>query len=194
MKRLITAALLGAAPFSMAMAEQNDLQQRAAQSQAVVKQFMGELKGELGKAMKAGGPIKAIEVCSKVAPGIAQAQSEKHGWKVGRTSLKLRNPANAPDEWETMVLKKFEERAAAGENPAKMAFFEVVEQDGAKSFRFMKAIGMPPLSKAPCLKCHGENIDPNLAAKLDELYPNDQARGYKPGMIRGAFTITQPME
>jgi len=133
-------------------------------------------------------------VCNKVAPTIARNQSEKHGWKVGRTSLKLRNPDNAPDEWETMVLKQFEERAAAGENPAEMARFEVVEQNGARAFRFMKAIGMPPLDKAPCLKCHGENIEPALAAKLDELYPDDQARGYRPGMIRGAFTITQPME
>jgi hypothetical protein len=194
MKKLITIALLGTAPFSLAVAEQNDLQQRAAESKAVVKAFMGELQGELGKAMKAGGPVKAIEVCNKVAPSIAKAQSDKHGWEVGRTSLKLRNPDNAPDEWETLVLQQFEARAAGGENPAEMAHFEVVEQNGAKAFRFMKAIGMPPADKAPCLKCHGENIDANLAAKLDELYPGDQARGYKPGMIRGAFTITQPME
>ena len=194
MKKMITVALLSTLPVSVTMAEQNDLQQRAAESKAVVQEFMSELKGELGKAIKAGGPIKAIEVCNKVAPSIAKAQSDKHGWEVGRTSLKLRNPNNAPDEWETMVLKKFEERAAAGESPQDMAYFEVVEHNGAKAFRFMKAIGMPPLDKAPCLKCHGENIDPNLAAKLDELYPNDKARGYKPGMIRGAFTITQPMK
>jgi len=194
MKKMITIALLCAAPVSMALAEQDDIKKRAAESKVVVKEFMSELKGELGKAMKSGGPIKAIEVCNLVAPSIAKAQSDKHGWEVGRTSLKLRNPKNAPDEWETMVLKKFEERAAAGESPAEMAHFEVVEQNGAKAFRFMKAIGMPPQDKAPCLKCHGENIDPKLAAKLDELYPNDQARGYKPGMIRGAFTITQPME
>lgn len=194
MKKMITIALLCAAPVSMVMAEQDEMKKRAAESKAVVKEFMGELVGELGKAMKAGGPIKAIEVCNKVAPSIAKAQSEKHGWEVGRTSLKLRNPNNAPDEWETMVLKQFEERAAGGESPAKMAHFEVVEQNGAKAFRFMKAIGMPPLEKAPCLKCHGENIDANVAAKLTELYPDDQARGYKPGMIRGAFTITQPME
>ncbi len=193
MKKIIAITLLCATPVSMVMAEQNDMQKRAAASKTVVKEFMGELKGELVKAMKAGGPIKAIEVCNKVAPSIAKAQSEKHGWEVGRTSLKLRNPNNAPDEWETMVLKKFEERAAAGENPAKMAHFEVVEQNGTQVFRFMKAIGMPPLNKAPCLKCHGENIDAKLAAKLDGLYPNDKARGYKPGQIRGAFTITQPI-
>ncbi len=194
MKKVISIALMCTLPIGIASAAQDDLKQRAAESKAVTKQFMGKLKGELVSAMKSGGPVKAIEVCNTVAPAIAKAQSDKHGWEVGRTSLKTRNPNNAPDEWEKAVLMKFEERAAAGEKPAKMSHFEVVEQDGKKVFRFMKAIGMPPLNKAPCLKCHGENIEPAVAAKLDELYPNDQARGYKPGMIRGAFTITQPME
>ncbi|MCW8829819.1 MAG: DUF3365 domain-containing protein [Gammaproteobacteria bacterium] len=194
MKKLISVALLCTLPMSVALAGQDEIKKRATDSKAVVKQFMGKLKGELGNAMKSGGPTKAIEVCNTVAPAIAQEQSDKHGWDVGRTSLKTRNPDNAPDAWETVVLKQFEERAASGENPAEMAHFEVVEQDGQKAFRFMKAIGMPPLDKAPCLKCHGENIDPAITAKLDELYPEDQARGYKPGMIRGAFTITQPME
>lgn len=194
MKKLITVTLLCSLPFGMAVAEQDDVKQRAAESKKVVQSFFQELKGELGKAMKAGGPLNAIEVCNKVAPGIAKAKSEETGWEVGRTSLKTRNPNNAPDEWETKVLKQFEERAANGENPAEMGHFEVVEQDGKKVFRFMKAIGMPPLSKMPCLKCHGTEIDPKVVAKLDELYPEDQARGYKPGMIRGAFTITQPMD
>jgi hypothetical protein len=52
---------------------------------------------------------------------------------------------------------------------------------------------MPPLDKMPCLKCHGENIDPKITAKLDEIYPHDQARGYTVGQIRGAFTITKPL-
>ncbi|MCG8426307.1 MAG: DUF3365 domain-containing protein [Chromatiales bacterium] len=194
MKKVIAIALLCTAPFSMTMAEQEEMKRRVAESKEVVKSFMTELGGELRRAMKTGGPVKAIEVCNLIAPSIAKTQSEKHGWEVGRTSLKLRNSNNAPDAWETGVLKKFEERAAAGEAVAQMAHFEVVEQNGVKRFRFMKAIGMPPLDKAPCLKCHGESIDDKVAAKLDELYPNDQARGYKPGMIRGAFTISQPME
>lgn len=193
MKKILSLALLCALPFNPAFAGDDDIQKRVAESKKVVKAFMGELKGELGKAMKQGGPLNAIQVCSKTAPSIAHAMSEIHNMKVARTSLKLRNPDNAPDAWEAKVLKKFEERRAAGEDPAKMAYYEVVEVDGQKTFRFMKAIGMPPLKKMPCLKCHGTNIDPKVAAKLDELYPKDQARGYKPGQIRGAFTISQPM-
>lgn len=193
MKKLIAIALLSVAPLTLSHAADANIEQRVAESKAVVKEFMGKLVTQLKGAMKEGGPTKAIEVCNKVAPGIAAEVSKQYGWDVGRTSLKLRNPANAPDAWEEKTLKKFEERRANGEGPAKMAYYEVVEENGKKQFRFMKAIGMPPLSKMPCLKCHGENINPKIKAKLDELYPNDKATGYKPGQIRGAFTITQPM-
>ena len=57
----------------------------------------------------------------------------------------------------------------------------------------MQTIGLPPLQKMPCLKSHGENIDTTVSAKLNELYPTDKAIGYKPGEVRGAFTIIQPM-
>ncbi len=163
------------------------------QSKVVIKEFAQQLKGELKKAMKAGGPISAIEVCNKTAPAIATAMSKKYDMQVRRTSLKLRNPINAPDAWEKAVLEKFEQRQAAGEQPGKMAYSEVVEEDGKKYFRFMKAIGMPPLKKMPCLKCHGENIAPPIAKKLSSLYPNDQARGYKAGQIRGAFSIKKAL-
>jgi hypothetical protein len=67
---------------------------------------------------------------------------------------------------------------------------EVVEQDGKKVFRWMKAI---PTAKV-CLNCHGgDTVAAPVEAKLKELYPTDQARGYSVGDIRGAFTITQPM-
>ena len=192
MKKIMTAALLCTLPLSASFAGE-DVKKYAAESKAVVKEFFGQLKGELGKSMKAGGPVATIEVCNKTAPAIAAALSEKHGMTVARTSLLTRNSDNAPDAWEEGVLKKFEEQLAAGENPADMAFFEIVEDNGQRNFRFMKAIAMPPLTKMPCLKCHGENIDPKVVAKLDELYPQDQARGYKPGQIRGAFTLTKPL-
>lgn len=193
MKRAATIALLCTLPLSVSFAG-DDAKKYAAESKAVVKEFFGKLKGELGKGMKAGGPVNAITVCNKKASAIAVDLSAKHGMKVARTSLKTRNSANKPDAWERKVLEQFEERRAKGEAPAKMAFYEIVEENGKKDFRFMKAIGMPPLSKMPCLKCHGENIDPKVVATLDELYPNDMARGYKAGQIRGAFTITKSLK
>lgn len=192
MKKVIGITLLCLTPFSVSVAS-DSVQARVEQSKVVVQEFAGQLMMKLKTAMKEGGPMQAIQVCNESAPLIASDISDKHNWKVGRTSLKLRNPANTPDAWEEAVLNKFAERRAAGESAEEMAYFEVVEKDGQKNFRFMKAIGMPPAEKMPCLKCHGENIDSNLSNKLNELYPTDKAVGYKPGDIRGAFTIVQPM-
>ncbi|VAX09123.1 Cytochrome c family protein [hydrothermal vent metagenome] len=167
-----------------------NLDQHANESRAAVKEFMGSLKGQLKAALKEGGPVKALNVCNTSAPAIAMVQSKKHGWKIGRTSLKLRNPDNAPDAWEKAVLEKFEARKTAGEDPKKIEHYEVVTQDGKQLFRYMKAI---PTAEKPCLACHGEKIQPKVLETLDKLYPQDQARGFKAGDIRGAFTITQPM-
>jgi hypothetical protein len=186
-KTLIAAALVASAPVQAS----EDVSGRVAESKATIKQFFEELKGNLVAAIKEGGPVNAIGVCSEKAPGIAKSISDQRGWEVGRTSLKLRNPANAPDEWERKVLEQFESRKAAGEDPQQIAHFEVVEQGGARVFRFMKAI---PTAEKPCLTCHGSEVPPPVEAKLKELYPTDQARGYSAGDIRGAFTISQPMD
>ena len=166
-----------------------ELERRTAESRAVTMEFMQTLKGELQAAMKEGGPVNAIQVCNKRAPEIAAGFSEQKGWMVARTSLKYRNPDNAPDAWERTVLEQFEERKANGEDPKQMAYADVVEDDGAKKFRFMKAIPTAPV----CLACHGETIDAAVEARIQELYPEDRARGFNAGDIRGAFTITQPM-
>lgn len=150
-------------------------QERVAASRAVSAQFAGELKEALTREMEA-------------APKIAAGASARTGWEVGRTSLKTRNPANAPDAWEAEVLKAFAARKAAGEDPAKMEAWTTVEENGTEQFRYMKAIPTASL----CLTCHGTNVDPELRAHLDALYPDDAAVGYNEGDIRGAFTIIQP--
>jgi hypothetical protein len=170
-----------------------DMDQYKAEAKKITGDFFNELKSELGKGMKAGGPVAAIGVCNTTAPAIAMKHSENSGWHVARTSLKLRNPANAPDAWETKILQQFEQRRAKGEGPDTLAYAEIVENGDDKYFRFMKGIVMPPMEKMPCLMCHGENIDANTAAKLDELYPQDKARGYKAGQVRGAFTLKKKL-
>jgi len=151
---------------------------------------MQTLKQELQAGMQEGGPINAISVCNLSAPAIANTYSVSRGWDVGRTSLKVRNPANAPDAWERSVLESFEERKTAGEDPAKMEYHEVVRQDGVKQLRYMKAIPTAQL----CLACHGESVDSITRTRLEKLYPEDQALGYKAGDIRGAFSISQPLD
>ena len=59
-------------------------------------QLLAPLKGDLKQALMAGmqgGPLNAISVCKDQAPAIAASHSVE-GVKIGRTSHRLRNPAN----------------------------------------------------------------------------------------------------
>ena len=188
MKQLIAFFAFGMAVISTVHA--GDYATEIDASRATVKEFMQTLKQELQAGMQEGGPINAISVCNLSAPAIANTYSVSRGWDVGRTSLKVRNPANAPDAWERSVLESFEERKAAGEAPAKMEHYEVVREDGVKQLRYMKAIPTAQL----CLACHGESVDSITRTRLEKLYPDDQALGYKAGDIRGAFSISQPLD
>ena len=155
------------------------------EARAQTKAFAQGLKETLMQGMKSEGPLAAIQLCNTEAPDIAAAHS-KDGWEVGRTSEKLRNPNNAPDEWESAVLESFAQRAAAGEPLATM---EASSREGG-TFRYMKAI---PVG-GPCVVCHGEQLAEPVATRLSELYPEDNARGYQPGDLRGAFTLTYTFE
>lgn len=188
MKKVFAVAVLACLPLGPAVAAEG-VQQYAEQGREIIKEFFGNLKGELTKAMQEGGPVHAIGVCNAVAPGLAHEASTRHGWEVGRTSLKLRNAGNAPDGWEKAVLEKFEARKAAGEDPQNIAYSEVVEENGQKYFRMMKAIPTADL----CVKCHGSNIEAPVKARIDALYPNDQAVGYNVGDLRGAFTLKKKL-
>jgi hypothetical protein len=173
--------------FGLATAD--SIEERTAACRAVAVDFMATLKAELMKAMRDGGPANAIKVCKDRGPEIAAQKSKATGWRVARTSLKVRNPANEPDAWERRGLESFEARRAKGENVKDLDHGEVVTENDKKVFRYMKAIQ----TRGICLRCHGTNIDPAVSSALREFYPQDKATGFKLGDIRGAFTITQPM-
>lgn len=166
----------------------NNTQPLIDEAKNVIKAFGGELKSVLEKGMKEHGPVDTITACSKMAPDIAD-HAQSNGWKVGRTSLKTRNPDNAPDAWELAVLKDFETRKAAGEDVTKLAKAEVVDDGGKKVFRMMVAIP----TAAVCTKCHGANLEKPVVDAIAELYPKDQATGFKEGDIRGAFSLKKPL-
>ncbi len=187
MKRLVMTTLLASLIAAPAVAD--DLQDRAAASREASEILLKALKSEVEKAVQTGGPMHAVSVCNENAPQITRQVSLDAGWDVGRTSLKVRNPKNAPDVWERKVLEDFESRKAAGETLKNMEYYEVVEEDGTQSFRYMKAI---PLFGV-CVNCHGSKIRPKISAKIYKFYPEDKARGFKPGDLRGAFTVKQPM-
>ena len=84
------------------------------------------------------------------------------------------------------MLDQFAQRAAAGEPIAELSHAEIVGGE----FRMMKAIA----TGEPCLACHGKNVEPSLAAVIDVRYPQDQARGFALGELRGAFTLRRTVD
>lgn len=146
------------------------------------------LRGELQTAMLHGGPGNAIKVCRDKAPKIADAIGKVYGLSIDRTSLKPRR--RAPDAWEKQVLTQFERRKASGEPVSTLEYFEITKNKGQPAFRYMKAIETKPV----CLACHGKQLAPEIEQNLKDIYPNDQARGFKVGDIRGAFTVAIPLQ
>jgi hypothetical protein len=178
-------------PAHSADQPKRDVDARVAEAHAIIEDFMSRLKDELQRALKEVGPEGAIRVCKKAAPDVTSDVAEAHGWDVGRTALKLRNPDNKPDAWERQVLEDFVKRTREGANPKTLSATRIDSADGETVFRYMKAI---PLAKKPCATCHGTNVDPDLRAEILERYPQDKAVGFKPGEIRGAFTLSRRID
>jgi hypothetical protein len=164
-----------------------DMDAEIAKAKSAISVFAASLQAELKAAMQAGGPVRAISVCSTTAIPITQSVAAEQGLQLSRVSLKNRNPANRPNDWQREVLESFEQRKAAGEQVAELTWSDVRDVGGQPQFRFMKAIPTAGL----CLQCHGKSLAPEVSARLEELYPEDKARGFEQGDIRGAFVVTR---
>jgi hypothetical protein len=140
---------------------------------------LGPFKMKLMSALKEGledGPDAAIDVCQLVAPEIA-AEVSAAGVEIGRTSHKLRNEHNAPREWMLPLLDRYV--STPGKTDP-----EVVQLEGG-------AVGYvePIFVKRMCLACHGSALSPDVASRIDEHYPGDQARDFEKGDLRGLFWV-----
>lgn len=185
---LIVVLLFSGPVFSQPSVAENTeavyLQQEAI---SLVKRFAGILKPTLKEAFQKGGPVNAIEVCSKKAPEIADRLSQESGWQIKRVSLKPRNSKTAvPDDWERKILKQFDARQLAGEPVVNLIYSETRGQ----RFRFMKAQPVEAL----CLNCHGTSLSPDVERALTEYYPDDKATHYSLGQVRGAFSLSRELE
>ena len=166
-----------------------DTESETQAAQAAISAFAATLKSELTAAIQDGGPLNAIEVCNTRAIAIREQVSGDQGMQLSRVSLRTRNPDNAPLDWQKAVLESFDRFRKMGLDVNAMDWSNVVTVDGHPQFRYMKAIPTGGM----CLMCHGQDIAPEVSAKLNELYPEDQATGYSEGEIRGAFVVVKDL-
>jgi len=149
------------------------------------------LRAELAAAIKSDGAANSISFCQTISPELTTKAADEFGFETLRVGIRLRNPENAPDEWEAKILEQFQEKITSGADPAKLEHHEVVTTtEGEKLFRYMKPIIMGEM----CLVCHGTDLKQDVKAEIARYYPDDKAVGFKIGELRGAFSLAQLIE
>ncbi len=142
--------------------------------------FKRDLQAALGQGL-AQGTVEAIRTCQLRAPAIAQARSVD-GVRLGRASHRLRNPANAAPEWVAPILDAY---VADPSDRAPRTVSLPERRSGYVE---------PILLQPACLTCHGETLAPDVAARIEQLYPEDRAVGFRVGDLRGVFWVEFPTE
>jgi hypothetical protein len=146
---------------------------------AKAEQAMNELQqallAKLKTTMESGGPAAAVEVCRTEARAIAETVARKQGIELGRTSHRVRNPANAPRPWARAIVE--------GSAGVKSAAERIRVVDLGERVGVLRPIGTADM----CIRCHGAEGDVRrtLGAALAAAYPQDRATGFSPGDLRG---------
>ena len=150
----------------------------AEQGKALLLPFKVELKAALQNGL-ADGPAAAIDACRVEAPEIAERHSA-NGIRLGRSSHRLRNPANEGPEWIRETLDIYVSNPDLRE--------PVVVDLGPDRTGYIEPILTAPV----CLTCHGTSVPNELRNTIDAHYPEDRATGFKTGDLRGVFWVEFP--
>ena len=158
---------------------------------AAANELVSALMPELQAAMKADGPAGALAVCADRAQQLTaevEARYAEQGLRIRRTAQRVRNPLNAPDEWE----QQWMDHAAASIGDTVSVTLRSIDEQGRVEIRYLR----PLLLSEACLPCHGpaEQIDPAVRTLLDERYPDDEATGFQVGDFRGMISIRVPVK
>jgi hypothetical protein len=105
-----------------------------------------------------------------------------------RTSLQVRNPANAADATDRAVLERIKEQLDQGDPVSKIFVLQVTQQGQPGEWRVYR----PLVVIKQCLVCHGSpaNLAPGVQDALKIFYPHDAAVDYQEGAWRGLMRVT----
>jgi Protein of unknown function (DUF3365) len=116
--------------------------------------------------------------------------AKKAGVDLKRVSERVRNPANAADDWERKQLALFQYWLDAGLDEHTLEVSEIVTEGKVKYFRWMRPITMGET----CITCHGDKIEPKLLTLLVHDFPDDEATGYFEGELAGAYSVKKEIK
>ncbi len=182
----LSTSLLLASPQGMQQKKGNtELKSVIQTAKQSTKLLLKTLGSNMKKNMKAGGPMQALDFCSKEAYTLTEKVNKKlpKGVSVKRITLKERNPANLAQKDEAVILKALAKLKSANVILPK----HIVEKVDADTYKVYKPL---VINKKVCLKCHGNIQNKKLKAEMKKRYPHDRATHYKMGDLRGAIVTT----
>ncbi|MDQ3267024.1 MAG: DUF3365 domain-containing protein [Myxococcota bacterium] len=156
------------------------LQASVQEASTAIGALQASLLQRLTSALQSAGPVGALEVCAAEAQPLTLQVAQQAGVQVGRTSHQLRNPINAPRPWAAAYVKQ---SAGARFADAKPRVFDLGDRVGMLK---------PMPVGAMCLTCHGTQVAAEVVAEITARYPQDQARGFSEGDLRGFFWAEVP--
>jgi hypothetical protein len=178
----LAALLLGACTPRAEQPAPADIQ---AARQAVLA-FDQQLRREITARLERNeDPVAVYMSYADHAPDWGREISNQFELDFSRTALGVRNPASAPDAWESEQLAAFNFLMDSGIDPDTFENAEVVQEGEETVFRWIQPVRM----QDTCLVCHGETIDPRIKLLLAQEYPLDEALGYAEGQIGGAYSV-----
>jgi hypothetical protein len=155
-----------------------------------IQQTGSRMLSEVNRVLAKKGPAAAIDDLHlkdlKLPPAAAGA------WRINnfkRTSLRVRNPANVPDNADLAALMSIQTAMADGNTPPNVLVQRVDAAAGAPAeWRVYR----PMVTTGSCLACHGatDAMDPAVLARLEQLYPSDKAKGYSANEWRGVIRVS----
>ena len=158
-----------------------------------IDQMAGALLGEVRRVLRDTEPAFALgqmHLKSYKLPAATPGQPAVTALR--RTSLRLRDLANTPDEADLQVLRQLESSFLQGEPLPRVLVQRVTREGQDPEWRVYR-----PLASLPqCSICHGppEELAPGVPDALKTFFPEDQATGFAPGSWRGVIraSLTAP--
>jgi ABC-type phosphate transport system auxiliary subunit len=142
-----------------------------------------KLGSNLTQKMKEGGVKEAVPFCNTMAYSLTDEMSKKYNAEIKRTSDKLRNEKNKPNDEEKKIIEDYKKAMASNKQ-----LKPVVAMDASGNPHFYA----PIILKKKCMTCHGA-VGGEVSVTTDSLirsyYPNDKAVGFKEGDLRGIWSI-----
>lgn len=150
------------------------------------KKIAMQTKSVLGKnliqAINSKGTEHALSFCSTRAIPLTDSMAISLNAKIKRVSDKNRNPNNKANATELEYINNSKEALTKGQS-IKPQLITTENKDIAY---------YPIMTSKMCIQCHGkpkEDITPRSYSKIKQLYPHDNAIGYKPEELRGIWVI-----